>query len=147
MMRMSIYSNGLVISIVATKGAYRISSCVARRHRRMACSEWLFFRELSDHISYVTMYSVMYHVVVTATVRNYMVLFCQRGIAYAGNNMRKESSSVHQQEHLYDTTEAYLTYKVGSRDVMTSSQQSTKKKAKTASVKRYVCKKLLSSCQ
>lgn len=58
-----------------------------------------------------------------------------RGIAYAGNNMRKESSSVHQQEHLYDTTEAYLTYKVGSRDVMTSSQQSTKKKAKTASVK------------
>ena len=67
-----------------------------------------------------------------------MVLFCQRGIAYAGNNMRKESSSVHQQEHLYDTTEAYLTYKVGSRDVITSSQQSTKKKAKTASVKRCV---------
>ena len=67
-----------------------------------------------------------------------MMLFCQRGIAYAGNNMRKESSSVHQQEHLYDTTEAYLTYKVGNRDVTISSQQSTKKKAKTASVKRCV---------
>ena len=64
--------------------------------------------------------------------------FCQRGIAYAGNNMRKEVSAGHQQEYLYDTTEAYLTYKVGNRDVTVGSQQSTKRKVKTASVKRYV---------
>lgn len=52
--------------------------------------------------------------------------------------MRKDSSSVQQQEHLYDTTEAYLTYKVGNRDVTTSSQQATKRKVKATSVKRYV---------
>lgn len=52
--------------------------------------------------------------------------------------MRKEASSGHQQEHLYDTTEAYLTYKVGNRDVTAGSQQSTKRKVKTTSVKRYV---------
>lgn len=74
-----------------------------------------------------------------------MVFFCQRGIAYAGNNMRKETSSVHPQEHMYDTTEAYLTYKVGNRDVTVSSQQSTKKKAKAVSVKRCVCEMLASS--
>lgn len=51
--------------------------------------------------------------------------------------MRKESLSVHQQEQLYDTTEAYLTYKVGNRDVTTGSQQSLKRKNKTASLKRY----------
>ena len=52
--------------------------------------------------------------------------------------MRKEASSGHQQDYLYDTTEAYLTYKVGNRDVTTGPQQSTKRKVKTASVKRYV---------
>ena len=66
------------------------------------------------------------------------VYFCQRGIAYAGNNMRKDALSGHQQEHLYDTTEAYLTYKVGNRDVTTGSQQPTKRRVKAASVKRYI---------
>ena len=54
--------------------------------------------------------------------------------------MRKEASSGHQQDYLYDTTEAYLTYKVGSRDGTAGTQQSTKRRTKTASVKRYVTK-------
>ena len=74
--------------------------------------------------------------VITVEANYFSMLFCQRGIAYAGNNMRKDSSTVHQQEQLHDTTEAYLTYKVGNRDVTTSSQQATKKKAKTVTAKR-----------
>lgn len=67
-----------------------------------------------------------------------LFFLCQRGIAYAGNNMRKDSSSVQQQQHTYDTTEAYLTYKVGNREMIGgSSQQSTKRKVK-ASIKRFV---------
>ncbi|XP_065886082.1 kinesin-II 85 kDa subunit-like [Dysidea avara] len=58
-----------------------------------------------------------------------------RGIAYAGNNMGKETSSAHQQDYHYDTSDAYLTYKVGNRDVTGGSQQSTKRKTKTPTMK------------